>query len=110
MLPRQLPDLTSPATCKEKPSLPVIMGGAAWPSPIINGEGGKSPVAHLFPFFLLLPPCSIASSDTNGAVEEVLRRGEGEGPSRRARLSYAQAWTWPSPQAHRGPPWQLRCS
>ena len=47
-LPRQLHDLTSPCNMQGKPSLPVIVGGACWPSSAINGEGGGAPVAHLF--------------------------------------------------------------
>ena len=40
MLPRQLLDLTSPCDMQGKSSLPVIVGGAGWPSFAINGEGG----------------------------------------------------------------------
>src|SRR3954467_2714958 len=42
-LPRQLLDLTSPCDMQGKPSLPVIVGGAGWPSLAINGEGAVSP-------------------------------------------------------------------
>ena len=48
MLPRQLPDLTSPCDMQGKPSLPVIVGDAGWPSLAINGEGSGAPFAHPF--------------------------------------------------------------
>ena len=56
MLPRQLPDLTSPCCMQRKPSLPVIMGGAGWPSPAINEEGGRSPRHPSLPAPLASPP------------------------------------------------------
>ena len=103
MLPWQLPDLTSPCCMQGKSIITCDRGGRWLAFSCYKWGGGRAPIAHLFPFRSLLLPFSIASSDTNGAVEKVLRRREGEGPSQGARLSGAQAWTRPSPQAHRGP-------
>src|SRR4051812_38128130 len=44
MLPRQLHDLTSPCNMQGKPSLPMIVGDAGWPSLAINGEGAEPPL------------------------------------------------------------------
>ena len=58
MLFRSLLDLTSPCDMQGKPSLPVIMGGAGWPSSAINGEGAEppSPISSWFTCFFLLAP------------------------------------------------------
>ena len=75
------------------------MGGAGWPSPAINGEGGKAPVAHLFPFRLLLPLCSIAA--TNSAHPKVLCCGERKDSHRRVRAAPAEEEA-DSPPRHGG--------
>ena len=57
-LPRQLLDLASPCDMQGKPSLPVIVGAAGWPSRAINGEGAEPPLpisSSLACFFLLAP-------------------------------------------------------
>src|SRR4051812_19829452 len=57
-LPRQLHDLTSPCDMQGKPSLPVIVGDAGWPSLAINGEGAEPPlpIFSLLACFILLAP------------------------------------------------------
>ena len=57
-LPRQLLDFTSHCDMQGKPSLPVIVGGAGWPSLAINGEGAEppSPISSLLACFFLLAP------------------------------------------------------
>ena len=97
MLPRQLPDLTSPCDMQGKTIITCDRGGRWLAFSGYKWGGGGAPIAHLFLVHLLLPPCSTASS--NGAVEEVLRHGEGQGPLGGTRLPGAQARTWLSPQA-----------
>ena len=57
-LPRQLHDLTSPCDMQGKPSLPVIVGGARWPSPAVNEGGAEppSPISSLLACSFLLAP------------------------------------------------------
>ena len=55
-LPRQPPDLTSPWCMQRKPSLPMIVGVACWPSPAINEEGAEpaSPISSCSARFFFL--------------------------------------------------------
>ena len=74
----------------------MIVEGAGWPSPAIDGEGGRALRAHLFPVRLLLPPCSIA--DTNGAHPKVFRCVERKDPPRRAGAAPSEEEAGPPPR------------
>ena len=91
-LPRRLHDLTSPCDMQGKPSLPVIVGDAGWPSLAINGEGAEPPLpisSLLACFFLLAPLLTTMAPIRRFSTEEkgkAPRDGPGPLPSKKRSI------------------------
>ena len=96
---RQLPNLTNPYDMQGKTIITCDRGGRWWAFSCYKWGGVQSPRRPSLPIPLASPSCSTASSDTNGAVEEVLCRGEGEGSPGGSWLPSVQARPRSSSQA-----------